>query len=389
MANSNPSVLWLYRSFNGAKSWQLGWFDDKSVSFTPGENGFGYEWEGIVRSTTGYKTFDDPVIIQLHQSDKKAQFYVSFNHVNGKNMHTGEAWNQVVVHEAVEGSYSRLYASLAVGMSYDIEEWNGKKADVMTVKVNFIYSDGSASISIKLHGPANPEFCPDLASKCDCIYKFPNYAALYPDRAHLWQWPNEIQYANCVRSALINSGCDVDETIERVGCIPFSAPVPSCNDVASECDCVERLPGYTGYPWLNEVQYVSCIKTKIRSAGKYCPDMNSVVTSNGCLPLSSSDSTLRCEDIANAKCDCVERIKGYTGYPWRSPEEYKSCVERAFTASGKYCDFESTTLKTGCIETEAPSMSPSVIESEVPTNTPSRSTPPSMSSLRGQSNMNY
>jgi hypothetical protein len=146
--------------FNGAKSWELGWYSDKSFSFTPGNNGFGYEWTGTIGNIVDYSQSDNPVIIQLQRPEGEVHWYVSFNYPKGINSRTREGRRRVVIHEAQAGQRSYLRAKLYEGESYSPRAssrggWNGRD-DTMTVKVNRIYADGTADITLELTGPSVP-----------------------------------------------------------------------------------------------------------------------------------------------------------------------------------------------------------------------------------------
>ena len=75
--------------FNGAKSWQTGWYSDKTAVVNPGENCFEDDVYGISK-------YGDPTseVVLVKINDQSAtDFYVAFNFKDGINSQTVEAGN--------------------------------------------------------------------------------------------------------------------------------------------------------------------------------------------------------------------------------------------------------------------------------------------------------
>jgi len=81
--------------FNPAKSWQLGWYRDKSITVNPKTSG-----EHIIKivGVNNYNevTGDDKVILKVSGNDGQ-DYFIGFNHADGFNAGTFEAANQVTV----------------------------------------------------------------------------------------------------------------------------------------------------------------------------------------------------------------------------------------------------------------------------------------------------
>jgi len=111
--------------FNPAKSWQLGWYRDKSITVDPKASG--EEYIGKIVGVNNYDkvTGKDKVILKVPGIGGK-DYFIGFNHADGFNEGTFEAANQVtVVEQEVPESqnwdhrlYSNLKAKLAPGGSY-------------------------------------------------------------------------------------------------------------------------------------------------------------------------------------------------------------------------------------------------------------------------------
>lgn len=141
--------------FNGAKSWQLGWFADRHVMLTTSS----YEWYGDL---VGFSEKDsaspgEALIIRIDAGNSD-YYYVHYNRKSGFNNGSKEGNNKVLVAIGGSGtSYTRstLEAKLDEDDSYQIENFNGSGYPLM-IEVNQITTSGTprrASISIYLDAP--------------------------------------------------------------------------------------------------------------------------------------------------------------------------------------------------------------------------------------------
>ena len=150
-----------FKCFNGAKSWQLGWYSDghESISSMP-VNGK-REYEGRLIGAAEYKKLElssDRVIVQIngHQSD----YYVSFNAQKGINSGTDEGGDEVLVHSRPIGQdyrESMLVAKLSAGQQYTLSG-----ASDFIVRVDAIDINSSPSYANVFIGP------PPCLSDSDC-----------------------------------------------------------------------------------------------------------------------------------------------------------------------------------------------------------------------------
>lgn len=107
--------------FNAPKSWQLGWYADKSLQLDSGN----YNWSGKIYGIDDYGSSmnnDGFITIRL-ASALTDDIYVSFNKQNGINSGTAEGGNQVLIHSrsgstTSEYSASVLLAKLNAGGTY-------------------------------------------------------------------------------------------------------------------------------------------------------------------------------------------------------------------------------------------------------------------------------
>ena len=151
--------------FNGAKSWQLGWYKDKHVVFNVVDG----SWSGkLVGHVHKKSAIDEKVILKLNtQSD--TDYYVSFNCNADHNSGTVEGGNQVTIQrmggEGNEYAASELVAKLNAGGEYVINNFDNSGLP-LTLRVNNINTAGSlqyppyADISVGLKCGANAD-CDD------------------------------------------------------------------------------------------------------------------------------------------------------------------------------------------------------------------------------------
>ena len=103
--------------FNGPKSWQLGWYDDRHIDISSGSL-----WSGKVYGISDYtaSSEEDAVIIRISSSSAD-EIYISYNRAFGINEGTFEGKNQVLVHTKSNNfGTSRLVAKLSSGDTYTI-----------------------------------------------------------------------------------------------------------------------------------------------------------------------------------------------------------------------------------------------------------------------------
>ena len=102
--------------FNNAKSWQLGWFPDASVTVVLGES-----YNGSLKGQVNYIVGDlsqDRVLVKIVSGSEAV--YVGFNHRTKHNSNTAEGGNQVTVQSYTGSGYnpSTLLSKLSSGGSF-------------------------------------------------------------------------------------------------------------------------------------------------------------------------------------------------------------------------------------------------------------------------------
>jgi hypothetical protein len=146
--------------FNAAKSWQLGWYEDKAVplnqpsnnvvpSDDPYDNIMSYQ--GVLGGIADYSDSDNKVLIKLNTKNSATDYYVNFNRQSGINVGTQEGRNQVtiVAQGGENGAYaeSELLAKLSAGDVWSISNYDGVEGTTATVTVNSIHGT-TADVSI-------------------------------------------------------------------------------------------------------------------------------------------------------------------------------------------------------------------------------------------------
>ena len=138
--------------FNAAKSWQSGWFDDKSLTIFPNDDAgtcFSGELYGLDSYTSS--PADAKVLIQL-QSNSGTHYHIGFNGQQGSNIGTVEHGNQVLITTQASTGSSTKVAHLGAGGSYTISDYDGSGRDV-TVSVTSIAGSDHAVIDIQCGAP--------------------------------------------------------------------------------------------------------------------------------------------------------------------------------------------------------------------------------------------
>ena len=141
--------------FNAAKSWQTGWYKDKSV--TVSESGRITCFDGILHGVAGYLIANTVLLKVQSRSSDNIDYYINFNAKMGINAGTQEGGNMITVVSRRRGprdsySESELEAKLGSGESYSFGEY--------TVKVGKIELDtGTADVVVL---PSGEKICNTL-----------------------------------------------------------------------------------------------------------------------------------------------------------------------------------------------------------------------------------
>jgi hypothetical protein len=135
--------------FNAAKSWQLGWYEDKAVPLNEASDNI-MSYQGVLGGIADYADSDHKVLVKLN-TGSSTDYYVNFNRQSGINVGTQEGRNQVtVVAQGGEGggyAESELLAKLSAGDAWSLSNFDGVSGTTATVTVNSI--DGAtADVSI-------------------------------------------------------------------------------------------------------------------------------------------------------------------------------------------------------------------------------------------------
>lgn len=102
--------------FNGPKSWQLGWYANKTYTINTTKR---EKYEGGISGIVDYTTSTLPVIIRIKEKDKK-NYFVMYNKKANFNVDTKEGADQVLVTTAIGDELfgpSTLLAKLDIGQS--------------------------------------------------------------------------------------------------------------------------------------------------------------------------------------------------------------------------------------------------------------------------------
>ena len=151
-SNNTPRMC-----FNGAKSWQLGWYSTRHDVFTaPGTMNYRLVGQADFLATTA----SDTVILKIN-SGTATDYYVSFNRQTGNNSQTQEAANQVTIQRGGEGNgyaESELVKKLINGGTYVISNFDGTGVDltVTVTALDLIASPAYANIQVSAGQETTP-----------------------------------------------------------------------------------------------------------------------------------------------------------------------------------------------------------------------------------------
>jgi hypothetical protein len=133
--------------FNAAKTWQIGWYDDRKTTVDPLDGA----WTGKIIGVVDYmKISPFPVVVKIDTGSTSGQLYIAFNRAQGINRDNVQADDQVTIVETNgsgdNASQSFLRAHLAKGQQYAVENWNGS-GKTLTVKATEIHLSTSSEVS--------------------------------------------------------------------------------------------------------------------------------------------------------------------------------------------------------------------------------------------------
>eukprot|EP00521_Asterionellopsis_glacialis_P002915 CAMPEP_0195263478 /NCGR_PEP_ID=MMETSP0706-20130129/10333_1 /TAXON_ID=33640 /ORGANISM="Asterionellopsis glacialis, Strain CCMP134" /LENGTH=228 /DNA_ID=CAMNT_0040317675 /DNA_START=114 /DNA_END=797 /DNA_ORIENTATION=- len=128
--------------FNGAQSWQLGWYRSKSVTLNPLQQPWDGKLEGVDDYGKSYSTStkSPQMILQLDARRQNDVYYVMFNRKSGINEGTKSGINQVLVTRQAKYNpgKTKLVAKLsAAGDRYILRNYN-KSGEHVTIRLNQI-----------------------------------------------------------------------------------------------------------------------------------------------------------------------------------------------------------------------------------------------------------
>jgi hypothetical protein len=138
--------------FDGAKSWQTGWYASKSKFVDPSTGGC---FEGIVYGISDFGNAASSTVLLKINDFSSTDYYVAFNRQSGINAGTLEARNQVTVtRQGAEGAgyaESELVAKLSAGGRWS-GAVSGKNMAVNVLSIDLASSPAFARVRISENG---------------------------------------------------------------------------------------------------------------------------------------------------------------------------------------------------------------------------------------------
>ncbi|GFH59958.1 hypothetical protein CTEN210_16434 [Chaetoceros tenuissimus] len=119
--------------FNGAKSVELGWYDDRVATISPH---VGDEFSGRLIGVNDYAISNqsDTLVVEIKNSDSSVDsLFVMYNKAEGLNEDTSEAVNKVIITQGVAGGQSWKLAEITPGQTWTSENYVfGKTLSIST-----------------------------------------------------------------------------------------------------------------------------------------------------------------------------------------------------------------------------------------------------------------
>jgi len=138
--------------FNGAKSWQLGWYAAYHASAQPLRRSWKGTMIGLSESgmSLGGNSSGYAVVLKIkcHSQD---DYYANFNRKTGCNKGAKEGADQVLITKRKRGTgyaVSTLAAKLSVGDSYTVNKFGGKRMTVLLNEIRWGLSNARASVQV-------------------------------------------------------------------------------------------------------------------------------------------------------------------------------------------------------------------------------------------------
>jgi hypothetical protein len=138
--------------FNGAKSWELGWYADKRhVEIDVSTTIRSYSGK-LVPILDDPEESGDPMIIKV-ETGLDEDYYIAFNRASGFNADTREGGNTVMVTKKDKDDLSWLQGKLSAAQTWSISvDQNSGLDDILNVKVNSInLSDGNGYALVEVY----------------------------------------------------------------------------------------------------------------------------------------------------------------------------------------------------------------------------------------------
>ncbi|KAL7465203.1 hypothetical protein ACHAXS_005531, partial [Conticribra weissflogii] len=157
--------------FNGAKSWQAGWYADKEVTVNSADGKAATCFSGDIHGIVDYPTATT-VLVKVQDDTNQWDYFVNFNAQKDFNAQTQEAGNQVTVTRTVQAEQrdtyveSELVAKLEAQASFAFNNYNLQVGDIDTVAGKAqvtILPDGQTACAITTSAPTQaPSPAPSL-----------------------------------------------------------------------------------------------------------------------------------------------------------------------------------------------------------------------------------
>jgi len=140
--------------FNPAKSWQLGWYEDKTLELNPQNDLSTEPTSYILNGVVDYEdnSLGRQVVLKIND------FYIGFNKATDFNIGVEEGANQVTIVEKLGGPTTSTKSKLAAKLGIEGEHII-KLSDLISVRVKYASNDNGKDAVIELNMIGEPAVC--------------------------------------------------------------------------------------------------------------------------------------------------------------------------------------------------------------------------------------
>mmetsp|Transcript_19939 Transcript_19939/g.29570 ORF Transcript_19939/g.29570 Transcript_19939/m.29570 type:complete len:625 (-) Transcript_19939:1231-3105(-) len=186
--------------FNGAKTFQLGWFKEYHQEFSSNAGFFSWADYMVGFVHRELATDGEKMIVRISDQDSNIDYFVHFNRRSGFNGNTREGGNKVLVASASWDHNKNIYlisdllAKLDAGASFTIPDFGGISGASLTIFVPWILLEprNKARVEISFSSPLTAEPSPSPISPTQSSFPSALPTVPYPSALPTLPYPSTV-----------------------------------------------------------------------------------------------------------------------------------------------------------------------------------------------------